>query len=221
MKKNYLLAAALASALLLALPAQAATSKATRIVNDLYRFAFTVQSNSEISYQDGGVGLMAKHVPDGAAEGDPADYGLLVYGSPRMHLSPAEAEAAGFKREELLLLPGDVGGQAKLNQIFSASMGLKEHQPSGQATVKLPGEGKSTSVTYFKWSQKVGGQTAYALMYLVLHTDGFIYVQAESRQPFSAAQEKWFTSKLELLEVKAPAASKPAAKPVAKPKPRG
>ena len=204
--------------LLLALPVQAATDKPTRILNDKYHFAFTVEAGSEISYQDGGVGLMAKHVPPGADEGDPADYGLLVYGSPRMRLTPAEAEEAGFKREEMLLAPKDIASQVKLDAIFGAGMAEKQHQVAGQASVKLGDTRKSLKVPYYTWSQTVGGQTAYALMYLVMHKDGFIYVQAESKQPFSTAQEKWFTTRLELLEVKDPAAPKPAA---AKPKPKG
>ncbi|MCC7476883.1 hypothetical protein IT575_00365 [bacterium] len=180
----------------------AATDKATRIVNDKYHFAFTVEANSEISYQDGGVGLLAKHVPEGADATDPADYGLLVYGSPRMRLTPAEAEAAGFPREEKHLTAADLGSQQRLDEVFEASMAQKKHSPSGKASVKLAGSAKSISVPYYKWSQKVGAQTAYALMYIALHQDGLIYVQAESRKPFTAAQEKWFTTRLELLDKK-------------------
>ncbi len=202
MKHKYLRGLLITCTLLLALPALAATTKPTRIVNDKYHFAFTVEANSEISYQEGGVGLSARHVPEGAAETDPADYGLLVYGSPRMRLTPAEAEAAGFKREETHLVPADIPGQARLDEIFEASMGQKQHKPVGKASVKLGDTRKTLNVPYYKWSQKVGSQTAYALMYLVLHKDGFIYVQAESRQPFSSAQEKWFTTRLELTDIK-------------------
>ena len=191
-----------AALLLLAIPALGATAKATRVVNDKYHFTFTLEANCEISYQEGGVGLSAKHVPDGAAETDPADYGLLVYGSPRMRLTPAEAEAAGFKREETHLAPADIPGQVRLDEIFAASMGLKQHTATGKASVKLGDTRKTLSVPYYKWSQKVGSQTAYALMYMLMHKDGFIYVQAESKQPFTSAQEKWFTTRLELLDVK-------------------
>jgi hypothetical protein len=179
----------------------AVTFEATRVLNQKYHFAFTVEPSCEISYQENGVGLQARHIPAGADASSAADYGLLVYGSPAMRLTPAEAEAAGLPRQEQRLSTKDITTQARLDEIFAASMLLKDKKPVGKAKVKLA-DGKLLNVPYYSWSQKVGNQTAFALMYIALHGEGFIYVQAESKKEFGRKQVEWFTSKLELLELK-------------------
>jgi len=54
-------------------------------------------------------------------------------------------------------------------------------------------------VPYYTWEQTLGGHTHHALMYVVKHGDAFIYVQVESNNGLSKAQEAWMASKLELL----------------------
>lgn len=218
MRKSFSFCVALL-VILLTLPCLAATSKATRVVNDEYHFAFTVEPSCEISYQAGGVGLSAKHIPKDADASTEADYGLLVYGSPRIRLTPAEAEAAGFKRSELILAAADVKDQTELQRIFGAMMQLKQHDKSGEAQV-LQTDGKTTlAVPFYQWSQKVGDRTGYALMYVLRHGEGFVYLQVEAKKPFSDRQVQWFTGKLELLTLPSPPPAPPADKP-AQPKPK-
>jgi hypothetical protein len=185
--------------LLIPAAALAVTFEATRVVNQKYDFAYTIEPSCEITYQEDGVGLSAKHIPPGADASTEADYGLLVFGSPAMRLTPAEAEAAGLPRKEQRLSAGDIPTQARLDEIFAASMLLKERKAAGKAKVKLP-DGKQVNVPFYQWSQKVGNKTGYALMYIVRHSGGFIYVQAEAKQQFSKKQVDWFTGKLELLD---------------------
>jgi hypothetical protein len=184
---------------LLPLFCSAATDKPVRVKNDGYGFAFTVEANCEITYQKGGVGFSAVHIPPGAGDNDPGDYGLLVYGSPRLRLTPKEAKAAGYEEKETLLAPADLGSQDKLQAVFAKTMELRGHKPGGEASVRLP-DGKTLKVNYFHWNEQRAGRSAYALMYIVMHEDGLIYVQAESARKFSEARIKHFTTQLERLK---------------------
>jgi len=184
--------------------AQAVIEKPTRITNDSYHFAFTVETNCEVTYQKGGVGFSASHLPAGSNPDDKsvkADYGLLVYGAPLMHLSKAEAEKAKFPPfEEKTFAPADLPDGVDVTDVITAVMGLNKREIAGEATVQVEG-GKALKVPYFMWTQKVAGQSRHAFMYVVPHDNSFIYVQAESRKPFTPQAVTWFTTKLELLKV--------------------
>src|SRR5437762_1474438 len=65
--------------------------KPQRIENKQYHFAFTFESGTELEYEENGVGFSGSHVPTGEKR---SDYGVLVYGSPAMQLTSAEAKAA-------------------------------------------------------------------------------------------------------------------------------
>jgi hypothetical protein len=186
--------------------AQAVIEKPTRITNDSYHFAFTVETNCEVTYQKGGVGFSASHLPAGSNPDDKgvkADYGLLVYGAPLMHLSKAEAQKAKFPPfEEKTFAPDELPDGVDVADVISAVMSLNKREAAGEATIEVEG-GKAVKVPYFMWTQKVAGQSRHAFMYVVPHDNSFIYVQAESRKPFTPQAVSWFTTKLELLKVPA------------------
>lgn len=203
MRSHSISAAACLAVLLFAATAQAVTEKPIRLKNESYNFAYTVEANCEVTYQEGGVGFSASHLPAGSdpnAKGVKADYGLMVYGAPMMHLSKKEAEAVKFPPfEEKTFAPSELPEGISLSDVITSNMKLAGRDPAGQATVQVEG-GKALSVPYFMWSQKIAGQTRHAFMYVVEHDDAFIYVQAESPRPFSKQLITQFTTKLELLK---------------------
>jgi hypothetical protein len=187
--------------LLLPALAPAQTDQPTRVENARYSVAFTVEANCFVTYPENGDGFSAIHNSQGGGKGTQADYGLLVYGSPMYTLTADEAKAAKLSPpEETTLAVDDVKTSTRWNELFKAAMSAHGWSPAGEAAVKVEG-GPSQKAPYFTWSRTVGPKTHYALMYVLIHGDAFITVQAESSRPFSKAQEAWFTSKLELLQI--------------------
>lgn len=193
----------IAMLVLTALAAYAQVTQATRVENERYLFAFTVEANSLVTYPENGDGFSVIHNPAGAVKGTQPDYGLLVYGNMGHLVNKKEAEALGLDpAEEQVLMPDDVVTNDRLQEIIRVTNELAGNKPAGNATVKLP-DGKTINVPYYTWSKTVGAKTHYALAYQVLHDGGFINVQAEGSKPFSKSVETWLTTKLELLPVPA------------------
>ena len=189
----------LAVVLTTALVAIAQVTEATRVENDRYAFAYTVEANSLVTYPENGDGFSAIHNPAGATKGTQPDYGMLVYGTQGHLISKKEAEALGLEpAEEQVLMPDDLGTNERLQEIVKVTNELAELKPAGNASVKMP-DGTTLAVPYYKWSKSIGVKTHYALAYKVLHGDGFINVQVEGSRPFSKQIEGWVTTKLELL----------------------
>jgi hypothetical protein len=198
------------AALLLATVASADTAKPERVINERYSFGFTVEPASLVTFEKGGVGFSATHK---LLEGTP-DYGLLVFGSPYQRLSAADAKAAKLATaEEQVLAAKDAGGYAAWGKTFAAVCDSRGRKKAGEASIRLP-DGATLKTPYYTWSQTVLGKTHYAMTYVVVHADAFVSVQAESSRPFTDAQLKWLSSKLELLEpvatVNKPVQEKPA-----------
>lgn len=188
-------------------PALAQTDAPTRVENSRNRFAFTVETNCLVTYQENGDGFSCIHNPQGGGKGTKPDYGLLVYGSPMYTITADEAKAAKLEPPtEQTLSVDDVKTNARWNEIFKAAMSAHGWAPAGEATLKVEG-GPTMKTPYYSWTQTLHNKTGYALMYVVIHGDVFITVQAESSRPFTKAQETWFTAKLELLKPPSPAAS--------------
>jgi hypothetical protein len=198
--------------LTLSLAARADNDKPLRVANERYYFAFTVEPGTKVTYEKDGVGFSSTHVPPGAEK---ADYGLLVYGSPAMHLDAEDAAAAKLPAEETMLQASSFTDAAKWATAFKAIMVSRGNKVGGDATVKTAGG--SVKVPYATWQQSFAGKTRHALMYVALHGDSFVYVQVESSSAFNKAQLDWLTTKLELLKPPAPKAA-PAAR--AKPEPQ-
>lgn len=192
---------ALAACLLLAaLPAWAQVEEPTRVTNDLFRFAYTFEANSLVSYEEGGNGFNCIHNPQGGGKGTAADYGMQVFGGVVMTFSKDEAAAAKLDPPEATTLTAaEIRNNTRLSELMKAAMGAHERQSAGDAVIKVE-DGSTVKVPYFTWSKTAAGKTHFALMYVVLHGDTFINVQVESTRPFSKAQEQWFTTKLELLK---------------------
>jgi hypothetical protein len=174
------------------------------VENARYGFAFTVETNSLVTYPENGDGFSCIHNPQGGGKGTQADYGLLVYGSPKYHITADEAKAAKLDPPiEQTLSVDDVKTSTRWNDIFKAAMSAHGWTPAGEATVKVV-DGATLKAPYFIWSTTKGAKTHHALMYVLIHGDSFITVQVESSRPLSPAQVAWFTNKLELLKLAPP-----------------
>jgi hypothetical protein len=165
-----------------------------RVENKAYSFAFTFEQGTELTYEADGVGISGSHLPAGAKR---ADYGILVYGSPAMSLSAAEAKAAGLGSEEMILDAAEIADAAQWVEAFTAIMVARNATQAGSVTVKAAG-GELT-IPYYTWTQNVLGRTRHALMYVVKHGDAFIYVQVESNQELSKSRKALLAAGLELL----------------------
>ena len=88
----------------------------------------------------------------------------------------------------------------RFSDLVKGAMSAYDREPAGEAVIGVEG-GSSIRVPYFVWSRTVGTQTKHALMYSVVHGDGFVNVQVESSRPFTDQQLAWFTTKLRLLEL--------------------
>jgi hypothetical protein len=180
--------------ILVAITGIATAADELRVENKAYGFAFTFEPGTELSYEADGVGIAGSHVP---ARAKRSDYGILVYGSPAMSLSAAEAKAAKLGTEDMLLNAADVTDADKWAEAFTAIMEARAATQAGAATVK---SGAATvTIPYYTWEQSVLGRTHHALMYVVKHGDAFIYVQVESNKALPKTQQAWMASKLELL----------------------
>lgn len=198
-------ALALGLALAYAVTALAQTDAPTRVENARHHFAFTVEANSLVTYPENGDGFSCIHNPQGGGKGTQADYGLLVYGSPKYHITADEAKAAKLDpSSEQTLSVSDVKTNTRWTDIFKAAMSAHGWAPAGEASVKVV-DGATLKAPYFIWSTTRGAKTHYALMYVLIHSDSFITVQVESSRPLSKAQVAWFTGKLELLKLPPPA----------------
>ena len=183
---------------------QAQTDTTLRVENGRHSFAFTVMENSLVTYEQAGDGFSAIYNSQGGGKGTRPDYGLLVYGAAGHLFSTKEAIAAGFDPPVATVLTA-VGqdSQEAWQAIYSAQMKLHGREQSGLATVTGV-EGKTFKIPCYSWSQTIGLKTAHALTYVVLHGSSFIHVQVESSRPLAQADLIWVTSKLELLDLKAP-----------------
>lgn len=178
----------------LSLVMTAVAAETMRVENKTYRFAFTFEQGTELEYEADGVGISGSHVPANAKR---SDYGILVYGSPAMSLSAAEAKAAKLGSADMMLQAKHVADDKKWTEAFTAIMEARKATRAGEATVK---SGKSSlKIPFYTWQQNVLGQTHHALMYVVKHGEAFIYVQVESNKALSKEQQQWMASKLELL----------------------
>jgi len=182
----------------------AQVAEPTRVVNDVYHFAYTVDANSLVTYEEGGNGFSCIHNPAGGGKGTTPDYGMQVFAGPVMKLTAEEAKLAKLEPPVATVLAGaDVGDNTRMGEIMKGAMAAHERQPAGEATVKVEG-GSGVKAPYFTWSKTAAGKTHYALMYVVVHGDYFINVQVEASRPLTKAQEQWFTTKLELLKLPPP-----------------
>ena len=178
----------------LSLAGIALAADSLRIENKTYKFAFTFEQGTELTYEDNGVGISGSHLP---AKAKRSDYGILVYGSPAMSLSAAEAKAAKLGTVEMMLAAKDIADDKKWAEAFTAIMESRKATRAGEASVK---SGKAAvKIPYYTWEQNVLGQTHHALMYVVKHGDAFIYLQVESNKALTKQQQQWMASKLELL----------------------
>ena len=84
-----------------------------------------------------------------------------------------------------------IGGKADAKSVAGVAL--------GEASIKVAG-GSSIKVPYFMWSKTVGATTHHALNYVVIHGERFVIVQVEASRPYTDAQIKWLTTKLELYE---------------------
>jgi hypothetical protein len=135
-----------------------------RIENKTYSFAFTFAPGTELAYEEDGVGISGSHIPDGKKK---PDYGVLVYGSPGMLLSAAEATAIEYADHEAVLSAVDVVDHAEWVKTLAAIMRARGHQPAGEAVVR---SGKSElKIPYYTWKQELLGRTHHALMYVLKH----------------------------------------------------
>ncbi|MDQ3023647.1 MAG: hypothetical protein M3R04_04560 [bacterium] len=180
--------------LLAALLCSATTVSGLRVENKTYKFAFTFAPDTELKYEDDGVGIVGTHVPAGLKK---SDYGVLVYGSPGMVLTAAEALAIGYADHEAVLSAIDIADHAEFHKALQTVMELRGLKSAGEASVSL---GETTlSVPYYTWEQSLAGRTHHALMYVIKHGAAFVYVQVESNKPLSKETQNWMASKLELL----------------------
>lgn len=197
------IAALMCAAVLLSLAAQARAQvdEPTEVVNDEFHFAFTVEGGSFVAYPEDGNGFKCIHNPAGGGPGTQPDYGMLVFGGYLYVLSAEQAAAAKLDPpEETVLTTADVHNNTRFSDLVKGAMSAYDREPAGEAVIGVEG-GSSIRVPYFVWSRTVGTQTKHALMYSVVHGDGFVNVQVESSRPFTKQQIAWFTTKLRLLEL--------------------
>jgi len=191
------------ASLALALPALAQVTKPTRVENDTFHFAFTVETGSLVMYEMDGPGFEATHNPQGGGKGTQPDYKLTVIGDYVAVLNEAQAEAAKLEHPEgegVVLYVEDVSNITRYNEIMKDAMSAADREPEGEAVIAVEG-GASIKVPYFIWNKTVATRTNYGLMYSVIHGDWFIAVQVVSNRPFTKQQINWLTTKLELLEI--------------------
>ncbi|MBN2081525.1 hypothetical protein JW859_04870 [bacterium] len=203
MMRNKIAALLILTGLVLAMPALAQVTEPTRVENDTFHFAFTVEAGSLVMFEMDGPGFESTHNPQGGGKGTQPDYKLTVLGDYVAVLNEAQAEAAKLEHPEgegVVLYVEDVSNNTRYNEIMKDAMSAADREPEGEAVIAVE-NGASIKVPYFIWSKTVATRTNYGLMYSVIHGDAFVAVQVVSNRPFTKQQISWFISKLELLEI--------------------